>query len=336
MKRSRPTTSRSPDGRRPHPAPAAAGRRRAAARQAAGPFVERRVAARKAAVRGGKGRPHRDARPARHGPPADLLRRSDQVRASPARRAQGVRRRPCTSGSRRRPATPKARSLRTSPVSFSRDDLAAALPRFVGTLAQMPPAIRRPQVSGPQLLRIRSRWHRDSARRARDHDRRDRARSIGRRRGPMLRVACGKGTYMRVACRGHRGRGRAAAPTCGAAAHGPRAVHARRRPSRSRRSRRWTSPARDALLLAGGRRARGRVAARRRRADRARARAGAGRDRAAGRARTIPVLRSVGEVRRPRRIGRRRSARVALGAHDGPAQAEAPTRWRRRVGRISA
>ena len=63
---------------------------------------------------------------------------------------------------------------------------------------QVPPRHAALKFEGRALLRVRARRRRDSARSARDRDRRDRARSTGRRPDAMLRVACSKGTYIRV------------------------------------------------------------------------------------------------------------------------------------------
>ena len=67
-----------------------------------------------------------------------------------------------------------------------------------GRIAQVPPRHRRAEDRGPHLLRIRARRRRDPARAARGRDRRDRDRRLVRRRTAMLRVDCGKGTYIRV------------------------------------------------------------------------------------------------------------------------------------------
>ena len=153
------------------------------------------------------------------GPPAALLRRGDQVRAGAARRARRSTSRRCASASRRPPATPKAKSCARATRAFSRAELEAALPRFVGPIVQMPPAFAALKFAGPHLLRIRARRHRDSARRrARSRSTRSSS-STGRRRTRVLRVACGKGTYIRVLAEDIAARARHAAPTsprCGA------------------------------------------------------------------------------------------------------------------------
>ncbi len=64
--------------------------RRAAARQAAGPVEQRRVAEGQAAVARREGRPHRHARSARDRPAAAVLRRGDQVLADQPRRRQAL------------------------------------------------------------------------------------------------------------------------------------------------------------------------------------------------------------------------------------------------------
>ena len=87
--------------------------------------------------------------------------------------------------------------LFTCAVSFSRDDLVAALPRFVGTIAQTPPAFA--------ALKYRGRNYYEYARAGVEIPRSPREITIDAIElvewappQAVLRVACGKGTYIRV------------------------------------------------------------------------------------------------------------------------------------------
>ena len=158
------------------------------------------------------------------GPAAAVLRRGDQVRAGAARRAEGV----CRDGALRRrddhAATPKAKSCARRPWRSRAAELEAALPRFVGPISPDPAGVRGAQVPRPPLLRVRARRRRHPA----------------RRRAPIeiaaielvdwappdavLRVACGKGTYIRVLAEdigAALGCVRAPRRRCGAPSSGP-------------------------------------------------------------------------------------------------------------------
>jgi tRNA pseudouridine55 synthase len=87
--------------------------------------------------------------------------------------------------------------LRTCEVSFSRDELAAILPRFIGTIAQTPPRFA--------ALKHRGRSYYEYARAGVEIPRAPRAVRIDaiellgwERPQAVLRVACGKGTYIRA------------------------------------------------------------------------------------------------------------------------------------------
>ena len=144
-----------------------------------------------------EGGPHGDARPAGDGPPAALLRRCDEVRAGAARRAEGV----CRDGALRR-GDDHGRRRGRNRAHVRRGVLACRARIGIDALRRPdradPAGVRGAQVPRPQLLRVRARRHRHSARPRDRRDRRHRARSIGRRRSAVLRVACGKGTYIRV------------------------------------------------------------------------------------------------------------------------------------------
>jgi tRNA pseudouridine55 synthase len=88
-------------------------------------------------------------------------------------------------------------TLRTCEASFSRDDLESVLPRFVGTIEQVPPRFA--------ALKLRGRNYYEYARagveipRAPREVRVDRIELMGwEPPQALLRVACGKGTYIRV------------------------------------------------------------------------------------------------------------------------------------------
>jgi len=88
-------------------------------------------------------------------------------------------------------------TLRTCEVAFTRDDLAASLERFTGTIAQTPPAFA--------ALKYRGRNYYEYARAGVDIPRSPREVTIDAIElcawSPpcaVLRVACGKGTYVRV------------------------------------------------------------------------------------------------------------------------------------------
>jgi tRNA pseudouridine55 synthase len=88
-------------------------------------------------------------------------------------------------------------TLRTCGVSFSREDLAAALPRFVGTIAQTPPRFA--------ALKHRGRNYYEYAREGIEIPRAPREVRIDaidllawEPPRAVLRVACGKGTYIRT------------------------------------------------------------------------------------------------------------------------------------------
>ena len=194
-----PTRNSSPDRDRAsaaHPARAPACRRRAAARQALGTVVERGAAARQARVRRRKGRPHGNARSARLGLAAAVLRRGDQVRAVPARRRPSATRPRCASASRRPPATPKATSSRRARSRW-RAPTSNALSGFTGRLTQIPPAY--------SALKFEGRNHYEYARAGIDVPRQPRDIEIlelallaWNSPDAVLDVVCSKGTYMRV------------------------------------------------------------------------------------------------------------------------------------------
>ena len=179
--------------------PYRAHRRRAAARQAGRPVVERGAAAREAALPRGEGRAHGHARSAGVGPAAAVFRRGDQVRATPARRAQAVHGDRALRHRDRRPAMRKARSAPRARSHLDVAELEPTLRSFIGRIAQVPPAYSALKYRGPRLLRIRARGASDPARRAR---RRDSRAAAGRmecaRRRRRTRVGCSKGTYIRV------------------------------------------------------------------------------------------------------------------------------------------
>ena len=291
------------------PAPAPARRRRAAARQARRRLVERRAAAREARSTRGEGRPHRHARSARD---RDCCRCASARRPS-SRRCCSTRRRSTSrrsaSASRRPPATPKARSCAPCDVAFSGADARSGAAAFRRPRSsQVPPAYRGAQVRGAHLLRVRARRHRRSraSPRAIEID----AIELVDWSPPraVLRVACSKGTYIRVLAEDIAGALGALRASRRVAADRRGAVRARRRGDARGASRRWTPrratrcccrPTRRSPALArldvDATTAQALVAGR------------VGRV-AAGSVRTIPLLRSAGPIPRTGRSDRRRAA----------------------------
>ena len=83
------------------------------------------------------------------------------------------------------------------PADFTRGDLEAALPRFIGRIAQVPPRHAALKHEGRAYYAYAGRVSRFRARRARSTSARSRS-STGPRRAATLRVECGKGTYIRT------------------------------------------------------------------------------------------------------------------------------------------
>ena len=158
-----------------------------------------RAAARQAPLPRREGRPHRHARSARIRPAAALLRRGDQVRAVPARRATSATWRPCASASRRRPATPKAtivatRAGRVRPRGARA--VAAAFRRPIDADAADALGAEARRQAATTTTRARASRSRASPRDGRDP--RARAARMERAAMPTLDVACSKGTYIRA------------------------------------------------------------------------------------------------------------------------------------------
>ncbi len=131
-----------------------------------------------------------------------------------------------------------------------RGDIAGSARRRVAAIRRHDRAstapLRRAQASGPQLLRIRARGHRDPARGARGPDRRDRAAGLGAAAREAARCLRQGHVHPR-ARRGHRGGGRELRASLGAATHrrGPFCARARRDARRARGDDDWRSATRS-------------------------------------------------------------------------------------------
>ena len=97
--------------------------------------------------------------------------------------------------------------------------LEAALPRFIGTIAQVPPAHSALKFEGAQLLRVRARRRRDRTRTPREVEIDAIELVDWAPPDAVLRVACSKGTYIRVLAEDIGARARQLRASRGAAAH---------------------------------------------------------------------------------------------------------------------
>jgi tRNA pseudouridine55 synthase len=137
------------------------------------------------------------ARPARNRAAAALLRRSDQVRAGAARPRPRRTSPTVHFGIATSTGDAEGEVVATADAAFSRADLDAALARFIGTIRQVPPAY--------SALKFEGRAHYEYARGGIDVPRAARLVEIAAIEvdawsppQAVIRVACSKGTYIRV------------------------------------------------------------------------------------------------------------------------------------------
>ena len=151
---------------------APAGARRAAARQAAGPVVQRRAAEGQVAAARREGRPHRHARPAGHGllplcfgaatKFAQVSLDSDKSYRATVRFGQTTR-----------TGDAEGEVVQERPVAFDRAALEAACARWTGPIKQLPPMYSALKHNGKALYEYAREGVEDRARRARRDDSHD-------------------------------------------------------------------------------------------------------------------------------------------------------------------
>ena len=233
--------------RRPRAAPEEARRERLdRARQAGRHDLDACGRGREARAQRQEGRPCRHARPARLRHPADRARRGDQDRALRHGRPQSPTSSPSPGASRPTPTMPKAARSGDQHALPSAAAVEALLPRFTGSIEQMPPRFSAIKIEGERAYDLARDGEAVELAAAHGADRPPRARRA-RRRPQRARGRLRQGHLCARARPRSRPRARLPRPRRGAAADARRAVRRGERRHHRRPRRRRANGAGDAL-----------------------------------------------------------------------------------------